>query len=249
MEKEERFRLGDWHFRASSSRILGSVCKCIDKSAAGDGRKCELCRFRQTLQLPSLPDMVFASNVLKIRHKSGGGLTFRALDALRQEWAQNRQDIEVAKSVVKPFDWTYTTDYSGTLKGFQEVPTEEKIDYEALTKVQPILFYQSLDLFEDELSDHGCSKLQIKLRCMPTSFFALLQFYLRVDRVLVRVYNTRFFWGESNGNSILKEHSVVQKSYDEMSTEQRDAIMNPSNFSELTMPSNISTYRLQMNAS
>ena len=32
-----------------------------------------------------------------------------------------RQDSEYIKEVIKPFDWTFTTDYRGTLTGKKEI--------------------------------------------------------------------------------------------------------------------------------
>lgn len=32
-----------------------------------------------------------------------------------------RQDSEYIKEVIKPFDWTFTTDYKGTLTGKEEI--------------------------------------------------------------------------------------------------------------------------------
>ena len=40
-------------------------------------------RYERELSLPSLPDMVFADNMLQLRHREGGSITFTALDALR----------------------------------------------------------------------------------------------------------------------------------------------------------------------
>ena len=40
-------------------------------------------RFTNELKLPSLPEMVFGDNCLRIEHQAGFGLEFNALDALR----------------------------------------------------------------------------------------------------------------------------------------------------------------------
>ena len=39
-------------------------------------------------------------------------------------WYKNpfcRQDSEYIKEVIKPFDWTFTTDYKGTVTGKEEI--------------------------------------------------------------------------------------------------------------------------------
>jgi len=45
-------------------------CNCVD-------------RFEAQLDLPHLPDMIFADNSLRLVHESGFGVEFTALDALK----------------------------------------------------------------------------------------------------------------------------------------------------------------------
>ncbi len=40
-------------------------------------------RFENQLELPQLPEMIFADNSLRLEHQEGFGLTFTALDALK----------------------------------------------------------------------------------------------------------------------------------------------------------------------
>lgn len=80
------------------------------------------------------PEMIFGDNLVRIEHiPTGWYIEFNAYDALdrvdkkgdsmlavsySQEWQKSRenkyagQDI---KGVVKPFDWSYSTDYAGTV--------------------------------------------------------------------------------------------------------------------------------------
>jgi type 2A phosphatase activator TIP41 len=65
---------------------------------------------------------------------------------------------------VKPFDWTFTTDYKGTLTGgFAVTPTDTRIDIEKLRQREKILFYHDLSLFEDELHDNGTAVCSVKI--------------------------------------------------------------------------------------
>lgn len=41
--------------------------------------------------------------------------------------------------------------------------TDEEINFEILKQKDQILFYHDLTLFEDELHDHGVSKLSVKV--------------------------------------------------------------------------------------
>jgi type 2A phosphatase activator TIP41 len=74
--------------------------------------------------------MVFPDSWLRLDHESGCGLAFLALDALRrvdttsdplkvaaaEDWRSTRgESLGKVKGVVQPFDWTFTTDYRGTL--------------------------------------------------------------------------------------------------------------------------------------
>jgi type 2A phosphatase activator TIP41 len=65
---------------------------------------------------------------------------------------------------VKPFDWTFTTDYSGTVTGnFAITPTDTRIDLDKLRRREKILFYHDLLLFEDELHDNGTAVCSVKI--------------------------------------------------------------------------------------
>ncbi|KAH1026510.1 hypothetical protein HUJ05_000171 [Dendroctonus ponderosae] len=108
---------------------------------------------------------------------------------------------------LKPFDWTFSTDYCGTLSANAHIePTEEIIDMEMLKQKEKILFYHEMMLYEDELHDNGISSCTIKIRVMPSSFFILLRFFLRVDGVMVRVNDTRVFH-DFTKNFIIREYT------------------------------------------
>lgn len=64
---------------------------------------------------------------------------------------------------VKPFDWTFTTDYMGTMEGFEIEETRERIDVDKLKVKEKILFYHDLTLYEDELHDHGIAATSVKI--------------------------------------------------------------------------------------
>lgn len=91
---------------------------------------CDVCRYhRQLPQLHSMPDMLFNNNLLRLEHSSGVGIEFNPLDALKlvettkdplrvavaDGWQSARADCQFARNIVKPFDWTFTTSYRGTL--------------------------------------------------------------------------------------------------------------------------------------
>lgn len=216
-----RFQFGPWTVTATKSHILESE---------GEARE----RFEQQLELPQLPEMIFANNVLCLQHDEGFGVKFNALDALKtvnahtdplkvavsQAWLDARAGSEHIKEVVKPFDWTFTTNYQGTLlssdeKQFTVEETKEEIDNERLKVREKIHFYEDIFLFEDELSDNGTSMLNVKIRVMPTSFFILMRQFMRVDNVIVKLVDTRFYH-QAEQNYILRHFCCKEKKVDDI---------------------------------
>lgn len=150
-------------------------------------------------------------------------LLFSAVDALRmvgeadpsikvkaaERWTSkgSRNDVEIT-TIEHASDWTFTTEYTGSLTEVGDnvsCATDlsaadcndhqlSTIDYSALRDTSlPILFSSEVVLFEDELDDNGIASFRVRLRVMPTFFFVLARFFLRVDGVLIRVYDTRYF--------------------------------------------------------
>ncbi|KAI1293070.1 hypothetical protein EDD11_008517 [Mortierella claussenii] len=136
-----------------------------------------------------IPEMIFGNNFLSIEHTSGFKLEFKALPALAmvdqsskssdlikvsyaREWFDKRSmaNQEHITDVVKPYDWTYSTKYSGTNLSSQETmqfsssTLNETIDIEQLKRPDPILFYDENILFEDELADNGTAVLTTKVK-------------------------------------------------------------------------------------
>jgi len=208
--KIETFQYGPWEFTTVKSHIMTT-----DEENA----------LAAKMELPHLPDMLFNKNTVQIKHDNGFGIQFSPVDALQlvnahedlihvstaKEWMEARQDSPHANKIVHPYDWTFSTAYQGTLLGekenvLQASPTQEKINYEKLKIKEKILFYDEVELFEDELDDNGCSHLSVKLRIMPSGFFVLQRFYLRVDNTLIRVYDTRLYF-EAEKNYLIREYS------------------------------------------
>ena len=77
------------------------------------------------------------------------------------------------------------------------------------------MFFDEVVLYEDELDDNGCAKLSVKLRVMPSGFFILQRFYLRVDQTLIRVFDTRIYFEKEN-NHLLREYSERELTVDKL---------------------------------
>ncbi|EFX82260.1 TIP41-like protein [Daphnia pulex] len=211
---EESFDFLPWTIQTVKSHILPS------KSTGNSPSKDRHAAFHD-LSIPHLPDMVFPDNVLRIQLSNGSGIEFNALDALKlvndkedlvkvaiaEAWKESRADMNVSHKVSHPFDWTFTTDYRGTVLGDLKVSaTDLRIDMEKLKQKEAILFFDEIHLYEDELADHGCASFSIKVRAMPSGFFVLLRFYLRVDDVLIRINDTRLYY-EKDNQYILREYT------------------------------------------
>ncbi|KAL2872251.1 TIP41 family protein [Aspergillus lucknowensis] len=161
----------------------------------------------------SPPEMIFGDNFVAIEHeKSGWAINFNAFDALdrvdktgesmlkvaySKEWQKSREAThDGIKEVVKPFDWSYSTDYKGTVitshgHDFQE--SSKPIPIELLKRPDPILFFDEVILYEDELADNGITMLSCKVRVMPARLLLLSRFFMRLDNVLLRLRDTRVF--------------------------------------------------------
>jgi type 2A phosphatase activator TIP41 len=178
------------------------------------------------------PEMIFGDNVVRIEHGSGWFIEFNAYDALdrvdktgdkmfkvsySKEWQQNRQkQFEDIKEVVKPFDWSYSTDYKGTTPStlaFQ--PTDSPIPLELLKRPDPIHFFDEVMLYEDELADNGIAMLSCKIRVMPARLLLLVRFFMRLDDVVFRIRDTRIFV-EFGSNEVIREYTAREAPYEEV---------------------------------
>lgn len=219
---EEEHICPPWRIKYTQSHILHSKCSKNENSCDDqDANACQFCVFSRTLELPHMPDMVFPNNVLTLVHQDGSFLQFTAIDALKrvsngkvnvqlacaEAWKESRSDAsEYLEEKVKPFDWTFSTDYTGTMSNFEVEETNERIDMDKLRRRDKIMFYHDLTLFEDELHDNGIAVCSVKIRVMPHSFFILLRYFLRIDNVMLRVNDTRIFH-EFGKNYLLREYT------------------------------------------
>ena len=116
----------------------------------------------------------------------------------------------------KAWDWTFSSDYCGSISnngvsnesvtltglvtaGGKEIIdclpcTESGINYDMLrNRTDPILFYDEVLLYQDDLEDCGEVTFDVKLRVMPSCWFILSRMFLRVDHVMIRLVESRHF--------------------------------------------------------
>lgn len=222
------------------------MCTNDEKCKQDDPDCCELCFYYFTLDLPHLPDMVFHKNVLTLTYDNGAQLEFNPINALKhvrndkdgvvkvacsEEWKQSRPD-DCTVEKVKPFDWTFSTDYQGTFTNMKVEATDKKIDLTKLMRREQILFYQDLTLFEDELHDHGISSCSVKIRVMPSGFYILLRNFVRVDKVQIKMNDTRFHF-ETGNDYILKEFTAKSAKIEQLKHVPPALFTNPQEIAEL----------------
>lgn len=200
-------RIGGWEIETRKFSILSSV----------EHEQWE--EKLQTSHMPEM--VFGNSSLILKHAASGTKIHFNAFDALSGWKSEALPPVEVPAAAMwkfrsKPFqqvildyDYTFTTPYKGSeeiemdrdkLAGEHTAEDrcslcwedcEEKIDVVALAEKEPILFYDEVILYEDELADNGISLLTVKVRVMPSGWFLLLRFWLRVDGVLMRLRDTR----------------------------------------------------------
>jgi type 2A phosphatase activator TIP41 len=124
---------------------------------------------------------------------------------------------EGIKEVVKPFDWSYTTDYKGTItKGKSFEPQKDNSDpipIELLKRPDPILFYEEVVLYESELDDNGISLFSCKLRVMPDRMLLLSRLFMRLDNVVIRMRDTRIYVDFKIGK-VIRDYTEKEDSFD-----------------------------------
>lgn len=169
----------------------------------------------------------------------GGGVQV----SMAEHWNQNRttnasylSDTPISAKPTKPFDWTYSTTYAGTVNSsdLAFVPTTtDSIPMELLARQDPILdqiiFYDDVPLFEDELHDNGQSIYNVRIRVMPHSYFVLARLFLRVDDVIFRLHDVRVYH-EFGTEKIIREITGYEGSYDEV----KHHLETPSDLNPLT---------------
>jgi len=73
------------------------------------------------------------------------------------------------------------------------------IDIQMLSRRDPFLFFDEISMYRDELDEWGDVELSIKIRVMPTCWFVLQRYYLRlIDSSvgtihMIKIFDVRFF--------------------------------------------------------
>ena len=187
-----------------------------------------------------IPEMIFGDNLVSITHQpTGWSISFNAEDALDRvdktgermlrvayagEWSSSREKTSAGISeVVKPFDWSYTTDYAGTEtpgqtgEGLKDAEEGVEIPLELLRRRDPILFHDEVVLYESELDDNGISIVTVKLRVMAQRMLLLCRAFMRLDNVLVRIRDTRVYV-DFERDEVIREYLARESKFGDVKT-------------------------------
>lgn len=219
----------------------------------------------QRLGIP-VPEMIFGDNLVCVSHPpTGWALAFTAEAALDRvdktganmlqvayagEWSSSRERSSAhdIREVVKPYDWSYSTDYAGTempgeapepqapsttttrTRSLEVAAVDKSIPLELLRRRDPILFFDEVVLFESELDDNGISVYSVKVRVMEQRMLLLARLYMRLDNVVVRVRDTRVYV-DFKTEEVIREY-----------TSKEDSFANVKKVSPRTSPPQTDTY-------
>ena len=143
--------------------------------------------------------------------------------ALAEKWEERSKELNInMEPTFAGLDWTYTPVYYGTNSrntsgtgGKNENMTrlikkdEKGIDYNNLKdRNAPILWYDVCEFYETELDDCGSGTMEAKVRVMPSCFFLLLRWWLRIDDSHLRIFDTRVYHGFGDATVVFE---IVQK--------------------------------------
>lgn len=92
---------------------------------------------------------------------------------------------------------------------------DQGLPMELLTRRDEIHWYNEVLFWEDELDDNGVCRSSVRVRVMPTFWFAKLVCELRVDNVLIREVATRFFH-QNGSDHVLREWTWKEATYESL---------------------------------
>ena len=143
-----------------------------------------------------------------------GVTILRTVDA--KIWSSKPQTLDAPVTTTSSsssefyYDWTFSSPYAGTIRlnkstgdsldgGINnrrrwQTLSQSHIPFHMLQDTsQPILLYDDIHLYEDDLHDNGDVSLNIKIRVMPKCWYVLQRLFVRVDHVCIKCREVRYF--------------------------------------------------------
>lgn len=113
------------------------------------------------------------------------------------------------------YDWTYTpsilvslykiSNDGGILDISPNISGAAAIPYEHLQQKERILWSIRVPLYSTELDDNGIAELSGRVRVMPSCFFCLFRYFLRLDNVLLKCKDVRVFHMFGSSDVLVEE--------------------------------------------
>ena len=89
-----------------------------------------------------------------------------------------------------------------------------------LSPENPVLYYDEVVLYEDELADRGTSKCYVRFRVMADCWFILLRSYIRIDKIAVRILDTRVFHKFSEPNKLIRDFTYLEDTWQDLEAKE-----------------------------
>ncbi|WEJ93799.1 Tap42 interacting protein [Yamadazyma tenuis] len=209
LEERFRFPLPEMIFGNNSVKLVNDKTKSIIEFNALDAL-----------------DSIDKSSDLKVSYhqewleaRRTNSLSTDSHDASAEKALKENGNIDLTKytdlETIKNYDWTYSTNYKGSITNMEFAKTDEKFPIDRLLNPDPILFFDESILYEDELGDNGISMLSTKIRVMPTCLLLLCRLFLRIDNVIFRIRDTRVFV-DFETNKVLREYKEQDGVYNDV---------------------------------
>ncbi|KAL7552139.1 hypothetical protein ACHAWF_015349 [Thalassiosira exigua] len=182
------------------------------------------------MKLKSRPDEPYCSE--SARDESRGVSILKTADA--KIWSSKRDNVDAPSPASTSsefyYDWTFSSPYAGSVcphdttdaadvrqsinnRGRWQPLQHSHIPFSLLRDTsQPILLFDDIHLYEDDLHDNGDVSLNIKVRVMPRCWYVLQQLFVRVDRVRVRCREVRYFclFDDRHGEPGVKPNTIYR---------------------------------------
>ncbi|GAA5914211.1 hypothetical protein JCM8208_001520 [Rhodotorula glutinis] len=231
LKGQREIHLDDWTITTTKRPIL-SIPESDAASAQLDLALPEICFGNNSLAIHHAPSGFSLEwntlDMLAAVKKGDGWDAQPGAGAVRvahaDEWSRGQaaSGSTTDLTVQKPFDWTYTTLHRGRITSppssspisspsptalepewLPAPPSHPGIPLALLARTDiPILFFDEVPLFEDELGDNGIADVTVRVRVNHLSLFVLSRFALRIDGVLFRQFDVRVFHAFGSGEIV-----------------------------------------------
>jgi type 2A phosphatase activator TIP41 len=201
-----------------STKRLEEVCQSTSEERKRRLNLPEVCFSQATVEV-KLPNVKLAWNVFDALHEwsaahasipVGSDTVCRGVSVLKSVDAALWSNKAVQTDF--HYDWTYSSPFSVTTTSDDTVTWKPlpasgmNIDLLKDT-TQPILYYDEIELYDDDLHDNGAVNFRVKLRLMPTCLYVLSRCWVRVDALLLQCHETRLMveFAESSKHTVYRD--------------------------------------------